>query len=383
MSVNFSITNPTPSVSSNYVNVLSEINDKFTSIIQGLDPVATTATNVPENTIRWASSTNKWQKWNNNTWNDLSSLYGINISGNAASATILQNTRTINGVSFNGSANITITSSTTQALTINAGGVGADPGITFNGGTARTISYNTVGAPSTTGVNATGTWAINITGNTATATVTPNSTFNAYKIPFANSTANTSGSYGLLQDNESTFTYNPSSKTFAVNNILLNSWLVSETLGSLTLAVGGTTRATITNQGEVIANIFNGRATSANYADLAEKYLPDSDYDVGTVVVIGGEKEITECTEGGLAIGAISAHPAYMMNSALVGGVFVALKGRVPVKVSGTVNKGDKLVAGPRGSAVKATTDTLHNVFAIALAGSSDTSIKLVECLVL
>lgn len=91
-------------------------------------------------------------------------------TGNAATATTLQTARTINGVSFNGSANITVTAMTNAALTFNNGGAGVVSGTTFDGGTARTISYNTVGAPSVSGANATGTWAIGISGNAATVT---------------------------------------------------------------------------------------------------------------------------------------------------------------------------------------------------------------------
>lgn len=94
----------------------------------------------------------------------------ISITGNAASATELQTARTINGVSFNGTANITITANTPNNITFNNGGAGGGSGSAFNGGAALTVSYNTVGAPSTTGANASGTWAINISGNAATAT---------------------------------------------------------------------------------------------------------------------------------------------------------------------------------------------------------------------
>jgi hypothetical protein len=93
-----------------------------------------------------------------------------NTTGNAATATTLATARTINGVSFNGSANVTITANTPQALTFNNGGAGVASGTTFNGSTARTISYNSVGAPSTTGTGASGTWAINISGTAAVAT---------------------------------------------------------------------------------------------------------------------------------------------------------------------------------------------------------------------
>jgi hypothetical protein len=93
-----------------------------------------------------------------------------NLVGNASTATTLQTARAINGISFNGSSDITITSSTTAALTFNNGGAGVASGTTFDGGTARTVSYNTIGAPSTGGANATGTWSISITGSATTLT---------------------------------------------------------------------------------------------------------------------------------------------------------------------------------------------------------------------
>lgn len=68
------------------------------------------------------------------------------LTGNATTATTLQTARTINGVSFNGSANITITANTPNSLTFNNGGAGSASGSTFNGGSAVTISYNTIGA---------------------------------------------------------------------------------------------------------------------------------------------------------------------------------------------------------------------------------------------
>ena len=97
------------------------------------------------------------------TWNQ-------NTTGNAATATAFQTARTINGVSFNGSANITVTANTPNAVTFNNSGTGVASGSTFNGGAAVTVSHNSVGAPSTTGAGASGTWAISVTGNAATVT---------------------------------------------------------------------------------------------------------------------------------------------------------------------------------------------------------------------
>lgn len=127
------------------------------------------------------------------------------------------------------------------------------------------------------------------------------------------------------------------------------------------------------SDGNISAIVFDGTATAARYADLAEKYLPDAEYEPGTVMVVGGEKEVTASSWGQRAIGVVSTNPAFMMNKDLEGGVYVALKGRVPVKVSGRVKKGDRLVAGNNGLAVAAVPHA-NDVFAIALAdGDNDT----------
>ena len=96
------------------------------------------------------------------------------------------------------------------------------------------------------------------------------------------------------------------------------------------------------------ATVFNGQATEALYADLAENYLGDADYEPGTVVVFGGDAEVTVCSAKGQTsvAGVITTNPAHLMNSALEGDnvVGLALQGRVPCKVIGTVKKGDMLV---------------------------------------
>lgn len=135
--------------------------------------------------------------------------------------------------------------------------------------------------------------------------------------------------------------------------------------------------------GNITANIFNGTATAARYADLAEKYLADKEYDIGTVISVGGKAEVRACVFGDRAIGAISANPAFMMNKDLEGGIYVALKGRVPVKVIGSVHKGDRLVAAEGGCAISAGFHQYADAFAIALESNSDTDVKLVEAIIL
>jgi hypothetical protein len=136
--------------------------------------------------------------------------------------------------------------------------------------------------------------------------------------------------------------------------------------------------------GNITANIFNGTATAARYADLAEKYLADKEYEPGTVVSICDhpEHEVEACNMGQLAIGVVSTNPAFMMNTDLEGGTYIALKGRVPCKVEGAIKKGQKLIAGNNGAAIAAT-DNSFDVFAVALESNAETGIKTVEVLVL
>jgi hypothetical protein len=134
--------------------------------------------------------------------------------------------------------------------------------------------------------------------------------------------------------------------------------------------------------GNITANVFAGTATSARYADLAEKYLADREYEAGTVVCIGGEAEVTASTWGKRAIGVVSTNPAFMMNKDLEGGTYIALKGRVPVKVTGRVKKGDELIAANNGCAMMAVPHA-SGVFAVALESSDNEGIKVIEALVL
>ena len=92
-------------------------------------------------------------------------------------------------------------------------------------------------------------------------------------------------------------------------------------------------------------NTVHAKATSAQYADLAEIYESDSEYEVGTVVIFGGDKEITVSSMGAdpRVAGVISENPAYLMNSDATGQA-VALQGKVPCKVMGQISKGDMLV---------------------------------------
>jgi hypothetical protein len=121
---------------------------------------------------------------------------------------------------------------------------------------------------------------------------------------------------------------------------------------------------------KIYATEFNGTATAAQYADLAENYVADAQYPAGTVVEFGGEFEVTIGTnESPRVAGVISTQPAYLMNS-MADGEFVvpvALQGKVPCKVSGTIRKGDLLVSGGYGYAISGTHPKIGTVIGKAI----------------
>jgi len=102
-------------------------------------------------------------------------------------------------------------------------------------------------------------------------------------------------------------------------------------------------------------NIAFLRATSAQYADVAERYLADADYEPGTVLHFGGEQEVSQCNVDHCVkiAGVVSTNPAYIMNDSLQGEhvVDLALLGRVPCKVQGPVSRGDMMVSAGNGRA--------------------------------
>ena len=207
-------------------------------------------------------------------------------------------------------ANVTdSTSSTTGALRV-AGGMSAQGNIYVGG------SANISGNASVTG-NLTVTGDINITG-----------------------AQNFNGNVVLGDATTDRVTFNALVKTD-----ILPSANVTYNLGNTSL-----------RWGSVYATTLYGTSTSAQYADLAERYAADRPYSPGTVVSIGGEAEITVATLNTDVFGVISTAPAYVMNDGAGTDEThpaVALVGRVPVRVTGQCSKGDKLVVGIAGVATK------------------------------
>ena len=152
----------------------------------------------------------------------------------------------------------------------------------------------------------------------------------------------------------------------------------ANTMGSLTLSglltsqnilPDTTTTYDIGSSSKKYNTVF-AKATSAQYADLAEKYTTDSTYDVGTVVIFGGEKEVTQSTIANdtRVAGVISEDPAYLMNDKSEGQA-IALVGKVKCKVHGLIAKGDLLTTSGEkpGFAKKAMSPVLGSIVGKAM----------------
>lgn len=136
----------------------------------------------------------------------------------------------------------------------------------------------------------------------------------------------------------------------------------------------------------VSATNFIGVASSAKYADLAEKYEADTFYSPGTVVVFGGTAEVTTTTisHDTRVAGVVSTNPAYLMNSE-ADGVPVAFTGRVPCQVKGPVNKGDLVVSSSIPGVAQRIDNTLYKpgcVVGKSLSSVDSNEIAVIEVVV-
>ena len=205
----------------------------------------------------------------------------------------------------------------------------------------------------------------------------------------------TGGTLGISTDNYRYANGTPVSFAGTYNNGNVFDYLtggnsVSRFAGSLTPSSITTTTITAgssSTAGQITGNWTLGASSrlNATYADLAERFEADAYYDAGTVVELGGDKEITsvkyELSED--IFGVISDTAAYLMNSAAGNDTThppVAMTGRVQVKVKGIVKKGDRLVSAGNGlaRAAKAGEATAFNVIGRALANKFDDNIGTV-----
>ena len=235
------------------------------------------------------------------------------------------------------------------------------------GGTANVVIVTTTGANITGTLNATGNanvgnlGATNIAGTLETAAqtnITSVGTLTSLSV-----TGNVSG--GNLSGTNIVGTLTTASQTNITSVGTLGSLSVTgnASAGNISVSTGTITGGNIVNSNaNGVGNIgssttyFNtvfAKATSAQYADLAEIYLADKEYEPGTVLRFGGEYEVTECNDyhDHRVAGVVSTNPAHLMNAGHQGAfpVKLALVGRVPCRVRGPVTAGDILVSAGLG----------------------------------
>lgn len=162
----------------------------------------------------------------------------------------------------------------------------------------------------------------------------------------------------------------------------------SVTVGAGILNGGSSGTGNIGSSATPFNTIF-ATATSAQYADVAERFHADTVYEAGTVVELGGANEITistaELSES--VFGVISTRAAYLMNSGAGSNDThppIAMTGRVPVKVTGAISKGDRLVSAGNGLARSARPGeaTAFNTIGRALEEKLDMGHGTVEAIV-
>jgi hypothetical protein len=220
--------------------------------------------------------------------------------------------------------------------------------VTGNVTSSGTSTFNTI---NTTNLTVTNTINGSITGTSASSTITArNTSAVSHYLTF---TEGASGSQAQFSDTGLRFT--PTNDVLTVGNITLtgNTGTINVTGNILPGANlptdSGQNLGALGNRWNTVwATTFNGTSTKSLYADLAENYLADQEYEPGTVLVFGGSEEVTTTSQKNdrKVAGVVSTNPAHLMNSALEGNhvVALALQGRVPCKVLGRVAKGDLLV---------------------------------------
>jgi hypothetical protein len=193
-------------------------------------------------------------------------------------------------------------------------------------------------------------------------------------------------SAGIVPSADNTFTMG--SASLGWSNVYATNF-TGEATKAGTLRVGSdfrTASASATNNtvavrdatGNIAATLFQGVATQARYADLAEKYTTEKELPAGTAVAVctHEDHEVEPATISDHCIGVVSTDPAYMMNSE-ADGQYIGLKGRLPVRVKGPVAKGDVIYAWEDGVC---TTVATNAIVGIALESDSSEEEKLVEC---
>ena len=252
---------------------------------------------------------------------------------------------------------------------------------TFTTANTTVLNVTTINGTSTTNT-LNGTW--NVTGN-----ITIPSSY-TLSVPGSLSSGTGIKCDNYMYANGQPFNPSGTYTNANVSNFLQGTGGVTQFTGNIAPTKVTTTRI---EGGGVISGIWtlDNAVTSriqANYADLAERYEADDKYEPGTVVELGGDKEVTiasELTDN--VFGVVSTNPAYLMN-AMAGEddthPAIALTGRVQVKVVGKVKKGDRLVSAGNGFARAGKKDeiTAFNVLGRALGNKNDIGEGSIEAVV-
>ncbi len=137
------------------------------------------------------------------------------------------------------------------------------------------------------------------------------------------------------------------------------------------------------------ANIVHATSTSAQYADLAERYEADCELTAGEVVMLGGHAEVTRCDKElcDNVFGVVSESPAFLMNAQAGNNEshpMIALKGRVLVKIKGKGKAGDRIVSASNGEArVAEKAECNHfNVLGRLIKAKYNEETALTECVI-
>ena len=273
-----------------------------------------------------------------------------------------------NGAALTGLSASKIYNGTSEA---NIGTSGGNANISI-GGTANVFVV------ATTGIYTTGLSSVsgNITGgNITTAGTVTAATVNAAAIGNAGAVF-TGASISAATIGNTSAVHNGAS--LSVTGAITGAGITGS---SLTVSTGNISGGNINNNNVTgVGNIgtatvaFNtvfAKATSAQYADLAENYTADAAYNPGTILVFGGTHEVTIATVASDArvAGIVSTNPAHLMNSTLESEFVaaVALTGRVPASVVGTVRKGDMMVSAGNGAAMACATPAIGTVIGKAV----------------
>ena len=307
------------------------------------------------------------------------SLGNLNVTSN-----VIANNLTVNNATTSDTISVRLATVTANAnianANITAGTVGTLTTQSITTGDSTTAG-SLVGTWTVTG-NSTGTGLAVAQGNLA---VTGNINFNGNL--YQNGTLfNPTGTFN--QANVSDYLGKTGLYTSAGSYFVGNIAAANNVTMSNIFATGGTAASVGNITGAW--KLTSGSTIQATYADLAERFEADIEYDVGTVVELGGEKEITAVTEPlcDTIFGVVSTAAAYIMNSK--DGYTdkthpaIAMSGRVPVKVIGKVKKGDRLVSAGKGMAMSAPKDqvTPFNTIGRALENKTTGGIGMVEAIV-